>query len=60
MQPFVSGGGGAGLGLAIAHGFVTANGGTLTLAPRVGGGTVATLTLPAERMPAAVPAPGRV
>jgi len=60
VQPFVSGGGGAGLGLAIAHGFVTANGGTLTLAPRAGGGTVATLTLPAERMPGAVPAPGRV
>lgn len=54
VQPFVSGGGGAGLGLTIAHGFVAANGGSLTLAPRTDGGTVATLLLPAERVPAAV------
>jgi two-component system sensor histidine kinase KdpD len=43
---------GLGLGLAIAHGFTDANGGTLVLEPRGGGGTRARLTLPAEPVPA--------
>ena len=53
LAPFSRGraaGRGAGLGLAIARGFATANGGSLTLAPRDGGGTCASLTLPAERV----------
>ena len=53
LEPFSRGraaGRGAGLGLAIARGFATANGGSLTLAPRDGGGTCASLTLPAERV----------
>ena len=38
---------GAGLGLAIAHGIVSAHGGTLSLESEVGRGTSARLTLPA-------------
>ena len=38
---------GAGLGLAIARGFAVANGGSLTLVPRDGGGTRARVVLPA-------------
>jgi two-component system sensor histidine kinase KdpD len=45
---------GLGLGLAIAHGFTAANGGTLKLEARDGGGTRARLTLPAERVPSGV------
>jgi two-component system, OmpR family, sensor histidine kinase KdpD len=45
---------GLGLGLAIAHGFTTANGGTLAVGARAGGGTVARLLLPAEPIPAGV------
>jgi two-component system sensor histidine kinase KdpD len=41
---------GAGLGLAIARGFAVANGGSLTLIPRDGGGTVARVALPAESL----------
>jgi len=55
LEPFARGGAvgqGAGLGLAIAHGFALANGGALSLAPREGGGTRASLTLPAERVSA--------
>jgi two-component system, OmpR family, sensor histidine kinase KdpD len=42
---------GLGLGLVIAHGFAAANGCTLTLEPREGGGTRARLVVPAERVP---------
>jgi len=42
---------GLGLGLAIARGFTAANGGTLQLDARPGGGTRARLSLPAERVP---------
>lgn len=45
---------GLGLGLAIAHGFAAANGGTLELRPREGGGTRARLTFRAERLPTGV------
>ena len=58
LEPFVRGSvgatGGSGLGLAIARGFTTINGGTLSLEAREGGGTRVRLTLPAERVPAAV------
>ena len=47
--------GGAGLGLAIARGLAEAQGGTLTYAPREGGGSVFTLRLPADDLAAAVP-----
>ncbi len=43
---------GAGLGLAIARGFALANGGSLSLEPRRGGGTTALLTLPSEQVAA--------
>jgi signal transduction histidine kinase len=47
-QPFVTGRpGGVGLGLALAYRIVSLHGGTLDLADREGGGTVATLVLPA-------------
>jgi signal transduction histidine kinase len=55
LEPFARGravGHGAGLGLAIAHGFAVANGGSVSLSPRAGGGTRASLTLPAERLAA--------
>ena len=53
LEPFARGPSvvrGAGLGLAIAHGFAVANGGTLVLEAREGGGTAARVTLPAERI----------
>jgi two-component system sensor histidine kinase KdpD len=43
---------GLGLGLSIARGFVTANGGVLTLDARNGGGTRACVRLPGRRVPA--------
>lgn len=43
-------GGAAGLGLAIARQLAVAQGGTLTFAPRPGGGSTFALTLPAERL----------
>ncbi len=45
--------GGVGLGLSIVRGLVDAHGGTAALSPRPGGGTVATLTLPALLTPPA-------
>jgi len=53
LEPFARGPAvvrGAGLGLAIAHGFAVANGGSLALEARDGGGTRARVTLPAERV----------
>jgi two-component system sensor histidine kinase KdpD len=53
LEPFARGPAvvrGAGLGLAIAHGFAAANGGSLSLEAREGGGTRALVTLPAERI----------
>jgi signal transduction histidine kinase len=47
FQPFVTGRpGGVGLGLALAYRIVALHGGTLDLADREGGGTIATLVLP--------------
>jgi len=43
--------GGAGLGLAIAHGLANAQGGSVHYAPRAGGGSVFTFELPAEDAP---------
>ncbi len=43
--------GGAGLGLAIAHALVTAHGGSLQLASRLGHGTTATIRLPLSAPP---------
>jgi PAS domain S-box-containing protein len=57
-------GAGAGLGLSVCHGIVTALGGTIALDDRPGGGTICTVRLPADqrgeaRAPAeAAPAPG--
>ena len=46
-QPFVTGRpGGVGLGLALAYRIVNLHGGTLDLADREGGGTIATVVLP--------------
>jgi len=45
--------GGSGLGLAVAVALAEAQGGALTLAPRVGGGSVFTLRLPAADVDAA-------
>lgn len=45
---------GAGLGLTICKGFVEAHGGTLTAAPRDGGGLVFTVRLPLEGEPPVV------
>jgi two-component system sensor histidine kinase VanS len=42
---------GVGLGLAITKSIAQAHEGTLTLAPRVGGGLRATVTLPASSTP---------
>jgi two-component system sensor histidine kinase KdpD len=41
----------SGLGLEIARSLAAANGGTITLAPRAGGGTVARVDLPAALLP---------
>lgn len=46
--------GGLGLGLEIARGFTAANGGTLVIGARAGGGTHARVTLPAEPIPSGV------
>lgn len=47
FEPYVTGrADGTGLGLPIARALARANGGEVTLAPRPGGGTVATLRLP--------------
>jgi signal transduction histidine kinase len=43
---------GLGLGLAIAQGFADANGGTLRIGARDGGGTCARLVFAAQRVPA--------
>ena len=57
-EPFLRGGGrttragerpGHGLGLALVDRIATVHGGTLTIAPRDGGGLVTTVTLPARR-----------
>ena len=45
---------GAGIGLSIARGFAEVNGGSVELAPRIGGGMTARLVLPAERLPVGV------
>jgi len=42
---------GSGLGLALSRRFVEASGGTLTLAPRAGGGTEARIDLPVREAP---------
>jgi two-component system sensor histidine kinase KdpD len=55
VEPFARGEAvvtGAGLGLAIARGFAVANGGSLELVPRDGGGTLARVVLPAESLAA--------
>jgi two-component system sensor histidine kinase KdpD len=57
LEPFergrvTTGSGGAGLGLAIANGFAVANGGSVALEAREGGGTCARLTIPSESVPA--------
>jgi len=44
-------GGGVGLGLTAAYGIVTRHGGRIDLMPRVGGGTVAVIALPASSPP---------
>jgi two-component system sensor histidine kinase KdpD len=57
FEPFhhARGGGGAGLGLAIARGFAGANGGRVWVEPAAQGATLA-LALPAAELPAGVPA----
>jgi signal transduction histidine kinase/ActR/RegA family two-component response regulator len=55
VEPFVSGGGGLGLGLSAVHGLAAAEGGSLRLESRAGGGTRAILELPAA--PLAAPGP---
>ncbi|HVB09760.1 MAG TPA: ATP-binding protein [Bacillota bacterium] len=47
--------GGVGLGLSIVRGLVEAHGGTAAILPRPGGGSIATLTLPALSRAAAQP-----
>jgi two-component system sensor histidine kinase KdpD len=56
FEPFqhAPGSGGAGLGLAIARGFATANGGRLWSEQRTEGGAVFVLAFPAEQLPAQV------
>ena len=50
FQPFVTGkSDGVGMGLALAHRIVNLHGGRLSLDGRIGGGTVATVTLPLAR-----------
>jgi two-component system sensor histidine kinase KdpD len=59
FEPFhraAQGGGGAGLGLAIARGFADANGGRLWVESVVGQGATFTLALPVAEVPAPVPA----
>ena len=52
FEPFITTrAGGTGLGLAIARRLTQVQGGALTLDERAGGGTVATVTLPCERVP---------
>ncbi|HXT51890.1 MAG TPA: ATP-binding protein [Thermoanaerobaculia bacterium] len=53
FQPFATDRpGGVGMGLALAHRIVALHGGTLTLEPRAGGGTVARVTFARERFAA--------
>ena len=53
FQPFATDRpGGVGMGLALAHRIVSMHGGTLTLEPREGGGTVARVTFARERFAA--------
>lgn len=55
FEPFHRGdGGGSGLGLAVARGFVTANGGTLRVESLPGQGSTFIVELPLEPVPAAV------
>jgi signal transduction histidine kinase len=53
---FTTGGGGAGLGLAIVDRLVTVNGGTVTLSDTPGGGLTVTIGLPRRAAPATAPA----
>ena len=51
FQPFAAGRpGGVGLGLALAHRILTLHGGRLTLEDRPGGGTVARIAFPRQRL----------
>jgi signal transduction histidine kinase len=50
-KPQVTASGGLGLGLAIARAIAEAHGGTLTIVPGAGGGTVARLALPPDGPP---------
>lgn len=58
VEPFVSNGDGLGLGLSAVHGFAAAQGGSLRIESRAGGGTRAILELPvaAPAAPEARPA----
>ena len=61
FRRFTTGGGGAGLGLAIVDRLVTVNGGTVTLSDTPGGGLTVTIGLPRRRTAAAAtPADHRV
>lgn len=67
VEPFSRGSGrsltrgsGHGLGLAIAHAAVVANGGSLDLAPRAEGGLTATIDLPSIEKEAATRSPSRM
>jgi two-component system sensor histidine kinase KdpD len=55
-----TGGGGVGLGLAVARGFVEAVGGRLTLEETAGGGLTVVVTLPRQSTLPAAPAAARV
>lgn len=48
FEPFVSGAGSTGLGLAVCHGIVSTHGGSIEAADRTGGGAVFTVWLPRE------------
>jgi signal transduction histidine kinase/CheY-like chemotaxis protein len=52
LEPFVSGGDGLGLGLSAVHGFAAAQGGSLRVESRAGGGTRVILEIPAAQPPA--------